>query len=800
MTRKTGSSVVVSAEIRVRGRVQGVGFRPMVWRLATDLGLTGTVCNDGKGVLICATGSTENLTRLSEGLKLEKPPLSIIEDIEVSEVEIAEVRPDFQIIASVESETRTDITPDAATCDACRSEFVDPTERRFEYPFTNCTHCGPRFSIVNSVPYDRTNTTMAAFDMCPACQCEYESPADRRYHAQPIACQDCGPKLWLLPAASTSTRPSEAAKRDCIEHTVRHLKRGKIVAIRGLGGYHLACDATNETAVELLRSRKRRFAKPFALMARESGVVEKYCALGSGERSALEDAAAPIVILNKNPDCTLPDAIAPGVGSLGFLLPHTPMQHLLMRDFDVPLVMTSGNTSHEPQSTDNDEAMAKLSDIADHFLMHDRGIANRIDDSVVRIMTGKPVVLRRARGLAPGAISLPPGFENLPSVAAFGAELKSTFCLLKNGVAVLSQHQGDLKNPATLDEFEKNLALYQSLFDHDAQVLACDRHPEYLSTKLALETSERSDKPLRKVQHHHAHVASCLVENGVARDADPVLGIVMDGLGLGDDGTLWGAEFLLADYVGYERLASMTPVVMPGGAQAVREPWRNTYAQLQAALGWQNLNDADMDLPLLKHLLTKPLATLDRMLERDLNSPTASSCGRLFDAVAAAIDVCRDECHYEGQAAIELENLAAQCPNELGSYSFSALSPRNSQLIQLNPGAMWRPLLNDLINGVPTGAIAARFQNGLANGIADMARQLGKNQQTIGKNIEKVALTGGCFQNKMLLETVSAQLEQCGFNVLCHNDIPSNDGGLALGQAAIAAASNIGETARKRRT
>ncbi|HWA89902.1 MAG TPA: carbamoyltransferase HypF [Rhizomicrobium sp.] len=757
---------VETVEIRVRGTVQGVGFRPTVWRLARANGLTGHVLNDSAGVLIRTTGAQADIARFLGSLESNPPPLSRIERVEVRRLAEIVDYADFTIQSSVAGETRTNVTADAATCPACRDEVFDLSERRFRYPFTNCTHCGPRISIVESVPYDRARTTMAAFPMCAECAAEYGDPADRRFHAQPIACPTCGPKIWL-----------EGEDGEPLEATVRALRDGRIVAIRGLGGFHLACDATNAEAVRRLRNRKKRFGKPFALMARDVDIIRRYARIGDAELALLTSPAAPIVLLEAAGQ-RLPEDVAPKLKTLGFMLPYTPLHMLILESFDTPLVMTSGNIAHEPQVTDNGEVKLKLGGIADCVLLHDRDIANRIDDSVARMIAGRARLYRRARGYAPSPTSLPAGFDRAPEIFAFGGELKSTFCLVKDGAAILSQHQGDLEDAATFDDYQKNMRLYRALFAHRARVFAADLHPEYLSTKLAKEIA--GDARLHMVQHHHAHVASCMAENGLALDAKPVLGIVMDGLGYGADGAIWGGEFLRADYRGFERLASLKPVAMIGGAQAIREPWRNTYAHLMAAFRWQDFEDRYRDLPLTDYLGHKPRGTIDRMLASGINVPPASSCGRLFDAVAAAAGLCPDLALFEGQAAIELEDAIDGDPSAHGAYPFEVLGRH------LDPGAMWRALLDDLQDGAPASVISARFHWGLAMALADLGARLAKDN-----GVDTIVLSGGCFQNKTLLESCIALTERHGLTCLSQAEIATNDGGLSLGQAAIAAAREL---------
>lgn len=768
-----------TVEIRVRGTVQGVGFRPTVWRLARDAGLVGEVFNDGHGVLIRTTGASGAISQFLTRLHTEAPPLSQIEDVETQVLTLRDFA-DFRIAESVNGENRTRVTADAAICAACLEEVLDPEERRYRYPFANCTHCGPRFSIVKEVPYDRVNTTMADFPMCELCRDEYREPADRRFHAQPIACPTCGPSIWLERMNTAHVNGNGSAPLDAV---IDLLKSGAIVAIRGLGGFHLACDATNPEAVQRLRQRKHRYGKPFAVMARDLEVIRRYCNVSAAEANLLQSPEAPIVLLRADGE-KLPDGIAPGLNSIGFMLPYTPLHLLITRQIDRPLVMTSGNISDEPQVTSLDVARRGLRNIADAMLMHNREIANRIDDSVVRIAAGKPSLIRRARGYAPSAVPLPAGFEDAPDLLAFGGELKATFCLVKGGAAILSQHQGDLEDVSTFEDYQKNLHLYSRIYDHEPQLLVADMHPEYLSAKLAKQRAAENNLPLLEVQHHYAHVASCLVENGVALDAPPVLGIAIDGLGFGEDGTIWGGEFLLADYRGYRRMAAFKPVAMVGGVQAIREPWRNTYAHLVAGIGWGEFAEKFSSLELYRYLLTKPLSTVDRMLERGINVPLASSCGRLFDAVAAALGLCADHALFEGQGAMELEALAERWSSDVEPYSFAITEQHG--LLHLESFPMWYALLEDLGRQTLLGEIAARFHRGLAKAIREMVAHIRGTT-----SVNTVALTGGCFQNKLLLEEVVRLLKQDGLSCLLHGKVPTNDGGLALGQAAIAAARQI---------
>lgn len=790
MPRTTTETV----EIRVRGTVQGVGFRPTVWRLAREIGLPGEVRNDAAGVTIALSGSSGAISNFLERLEKEAPPLARIEAIETRRLADNLHFDDFRIVASVGGESRTQVAADATTCAACREEVLNPSQRRYRYPFNNCTHCGPRLSIVKTIPYDRANTTMSVFPMCEDCAREYSNPADRRFHAQPIACHVCGPRVWLEGWDGRDV-PSPEGNQDYIDIAANLIEQGEIVAIRGLGGFHLACDATNEGAVKRLRDRKRRYGKPFALMARDLDIIRRYCSIADLEKTLLESPEAPIVLLPATGPEKLPETVAPGLNALGFMLPYTPLHLLLLKDLDKPVVMTSGNISHEPQVISNEDARTKLKDIADIVLFHNRDIANRIDDSVARAIDGKPRLLRRARGYAPRALPLPPGFEGVPELLAYGGELKATFCVVKDGSAILSQHQGDLEELATFEDYQKNLKLYADLYDHKPKLLAADRHPEYLSRKLARENAEASGLPLMEIQHHHAHIASCLAENGISPAAPPVLGIAIDGLGFGDDGTIWGGEFLLADYRGYKRLGTFKPVPMIGGAQAIKEPWRNTYAHINAALGWEQFALEFAELELYDYLSRKPLGTMEQMLKKGINVPLASSGGRLFDAVSAAIGLCRDRALFEGQGAIELEMAVDEKllreEEEALAYTFAIAHLPNTELAYLEPKPMWLALLRDMLKQAPVSVMATRFHKGLAKGIADMVERLASKCAEDNSPFSTVALSGGCFQNKVLLEEVTHRIEAKGWQCLSQSKVPSNDGGLALGQAAIAAASQL---------
>ncbi len=776
-------------EIRVRGRVQGVGFRPTVWRLATRLGLVGEVLNDCEGVLIRVEGDAGQALRLVERLRAECPPLARIDAVELRPCRAPPLIGGFQIAVSARGAMRTEVAPDAATCPACLAEIRDPFDRRFRYPFANCTNCGPRLSIVCEAPYDRARTAMAPFVMCADCRAEYENPADRRFHAEAIACHACGPSARLERVGGGAVDFSAFSMLDDVDAVAGLLLKGHIVAIKGIGGYHLACDATNARAVAELRARKRRYTKPFALMARDLDVVRRYARVGAVEERALASAAAPILLLEARADAALPEAIAPGLSTLGFMLPATPLHHLIFRRLDRPMVMTSGNLSDEPQAIEDDDARERLGAIADFFLTHDRAITVRLDDSVQRVIAGAPRLMRRARGYAPAPLRLPGGLSRSPQILALGGELKSTFCLVKNGQAIVSQHMGDLEDAVRLREFERNVALLGALHAHQAEAVAVDLHADYLSTKFGRDFARVRNLPVIEVQHHHAHVASCMAENGLGADEGPVLGVSLDGLGLGDDGALWGGEFLLGDYAGCRRVGTMKPVAMPGGAQAVREPWRNALAHILAEMGWASFRMNFEATELYAYLRGKPIETIAAMIRNDVNSPPASSCGRLFDAVAAAIGICRDETFHEGEAAIRLESLVSAeslaAIDEDLAYPFGIPRLKGCGLPYIEPLMMWQALLGDLYEHVEPAVIATRFHKGFARAVATMAR---KGAYEAGERLtRRIALSGGAFQNRWLTEEVKRRLEADGFEVLLQTQMPSNDGGLSLGQAAVAA-------------
>jgi hydrogenase maturation protein HypF len=749
---------VVSAErirtaIRVEGIVQGVGFRPFVYALATELGLTGLVGNDADGVFAEVEGSQAAIDDFVQALRAKAPPLASIDRIATEPI-TATGGTTFVIAASEPSgERRTLVSADTATCADCLAEMDDPADRRYRYPFINCTNCGPRFTIITDVPYDRPLTTMAAFEMCEPCAAEYHDPADRRFHAQPTCCANCGPGLWL-------TGPEgDRLEGDPVAAAADLLISGKILAIKGLGGYHLAVDATSQEAAAALRARKHREDKPFAVLVPDLDRAHRLCHLDETAEQALQSRRRPIVLLPKRPG-QVAESVAPANRQLGIMLPYTPLHHLLARAVGRPLVLTSGNISDEPIAYTDDDARDRLAPIADAFLGHDRAIHLRTDDSVVRPFRGRESVLRRSRGYAPEPVRLR-GIAFRRPVLACGAELKNTFCLGKGDRAVISQHIGDLENAATLRSFTEGIEHLGRLFDISPELIAHDLHPDYLSTKYAIDLADRQPGlELIGIQHHHAHIASCLADNG---STGPVIGVAFDGTGYGTDGTIWGGEFLVGGLTAVTRAAHLDTVPMPGGAAAIRQPWRMAAAYLDAA--YPDGDQPDLDV---KRRNADQWAVIISIARRGINSPTTSSAGRLFDAVASILGV-RDQINFEGQAAIELEQLAA--PAETASYPAATTA------------ALIRAIVDDICSGIPRDVIAARFHNTVAARIVATCMSL--RDET---GLRTVALSGGVFQNLLLLNGVVDQLEARAFTVLTHRQVPCNDGGISLGQAAIAAA------------
>ncbi|MFA5890040.1 MAG: carbamoyltransferase HypF [Actinomycetota bacterium] len=744
------------ARVHVSGIVQGVGFRPYVFNVASDLGLVGWVRNDSDGLTAEIEGNVDRVGEFLSMLTSRPPPLAVIEDIGVTDLAPRDER-EFLILHSEPGERNVPVSPDVATCEDCAREISAVGDRRHGYAFTNCTNCGPRYTIVRDVPYDRAETTMSEFSMCSTCVAEYENPTDRRFHAQPNACPECGPRLRLFDAGG------EALGGDPIAGAARLLRAGAIVAVKGLGGYHLACDAADEGVVARLRGRKHRDERPFALMARRIAEVRELCALGPEEEALLISRRRPIVIARRNGDRVAP-SVAPGYGTLGVMLPYTPLHHLLLAAVDRVLVMTSGNVSDEPIAFVDQEARARLGGIADAFLVHDRAIEVRCDDSVARVVAGRAGVIRRSRGYVPEPLRLP--VRAPVGILAAGAQLKNTVAVAKGGMCVPSHHIGDLENLETLRSFEHAIGHLSRLFDVRVEAVAHDLHPEYLSTKWALEQPHERIP----VQHHHAHVASCLAENS---RTDPVIGVAFDGLGYGDDGTLWGGEFLVADLLGYRRVAHLDTVPMPGGHQAIRQPWRMAAVWLARAFG-----DAAPHAGRLAEVSDERRQTCLAMAAQGLNAPVTSSMGRLFDAVAAIAGV-RNEVSYEAQAAIEFEEIATPGPHK--PYEFVYRRPEGTWIVDPTPCV--REAARDADGGVAVGVISGRFHLGVARMIVDVCSRLRDDGAP-----SITALSGGVFQNALLVETVVPRLLDAGFEVLTHQRVPANDGGISLGQAAVAAA------------
>ena len=752
--------MVTRSEILVRGLVQGVGFRPFVYSQASLRDLRGRVRNNTAGVLIEVEGESSDIDKFVSDLTLNAPPLSAIESVDCNHNLAPADYANFSILESAcDGEKFVAISPDVSTCDDCLAELFDPQDRRYRYPFINCTNCGPRFTIIENVPYDREQTTMREFEMCAACRCEYEDPLNRRFHAEPVACAECGPRLFLTQAGAQTSQDVA----DTISETRALLELGRIVAIKGIGGFHLVCDALNAEAVAQLRSRKYREDKPFAMMASSVAVIREYCEVTDEAEQLLSAPQRPIVLLTKREGCLISPLVAPGVNNLGFMLPYSPLHQLLLADLDRPLVMTSGNISDEPICFTDDVALQQLDKIADYFLLHDRRIHMRTDDSVVRIHRRREMIVRRSRGYAPAPLRT--GFKFAQQVLACGAELKNTFCLGRGDHAFISHHIGDLKNLETLNSFHEGIEHFKRLFDLNPDVVAYDLHPDYLSSKYA----QGLDDALTKigVQHHHAHIASCMADNQIDGE---VIGVAMDGLGFGTDGRLWGGEFFVANFAEAERIAHLEYVPLPGGEMATREPWRMAAVYLQQTFGDEFLN---LDLDAVRDLDRNKWVTLSRMIVTRTNSPETSSMGRLFDAIAALLGV-RSFINYEGQAAIELEGLVdAKSPN---SYQFAL---NETGVITVRD--VIRDAVGDLLNGAPAPTVSARFHRAVARLVAQVAERIREE-----RNLNRVALSGGVFQNIFLLEESCELLQGRGFEVLTHNRVPANDGGISLGQAAVA--------------
>jgi hydrogenase maturation protein HypF len=765
--------------IDVRGIVQGVGFRPFVYKLAKSLGLTGYVFNSSSGVTIEIEGDEPALNTFIETLRSSPPQLSAISTVFVSEID-PHGDTGFVIRESHEELGGFSlISPDAGTCDACWSDFGDPANRRYGYPFTNCTHCGPRYTIIQDIPYDRATTTMAGFTMCPACAAEYADPNDRRFHAQPNACSVCGPSLELIPHG-TPLSACTFSNKDSLT-TIRKaralLRTGSILAVKGLGGFLLACDAANETAVAELRRRKRRSDKPFALMARDVAAVRTICEVSAEDESALLNVRRPIVVLPRLPDADVCASVAPGNDTLGAMLPYTPLHYLLFSDSPgtpsefTSLVMTSGNLSEEPIVVSNPEALRQLDGVADWFLLHNRDIAMRVDDSVVRTFEGRERVLRRSRGFVPQTIDL--GIE-LDEVLAFGGELKNTFCLTKGRYAILSQHIGDLENYETMQFFQETLARLQHLFRVSLRAVAYDLHPVYWSTRMALASPIQ---PKFAVQHHHAHIASCMAENHLDGQ---VIGVAFDGTGFGTDGKIWGGEILVASLAEFTRRAHLRYVPLPGGDAAVRQPWRMALSYLRDAFG----TEIPANLTRFPGVAPKQIELVDTMLARNIQTVETSSCGRLFDAVAAILGIA-SEVTFEGQAAIAAETAAIRASHHptASHYPFEIETPETAEPLILDLRETIRAIANDAAQNKPVEEVSAKFHHTLAMAIVQTCIRI---RETDG--LDRICLSGGTFQNLFLLERTMVELRLLGFTVFLHAQVPANDGGIALGQAVVASA------------
>jgi hydrogenase maturation protein HypF len=754
--------VLSLARISVRGVVQGVGFRPFVYQLAVKHNLKGWVRNTSEDVKIEVEGNARDIERFLDGLHGQAPPLAHIEGITTTAGTPADYAR-FEIKSSTAEAGKYQlVSSDIATCPDCLREIFDPANRRYRYPFTNCTNCGPRFTIIADIPYDRPNTTMKAFKMCPECQREYEDPLDRRFHAQPNACPVCGPQLELVDAEGKAI-----ACADIINKTGELLRDGKIVAVKGLGGFLLACDATSERAVKRLRQRKNRPAKPLAVMVSGLDEARQHCEINDAEARLLTSPGSPIVLVKWKESSSVTKAVAPGLTYLGVMLPYTPLHHLLLREAGISLVMTSGNISEEPIARDNDEALRRLGNIADYFLRHNRDIYARYDDSVMTVVNNDIRPVRRARGYAPYPVHLP---YQSRQILGCGAEEKNTFCLTRDNFAFVSQHIGDMENLETLEHFTNTIELYRKLFRIRLEIIAHDMHPEYLPTKYAGELAKKEKLPLVPVQHHHAHIASCLADNGIN---GPVIGVSLDGTGYGLDGHIWGGEFMVADYKQFQRMAYLEYLPLPGGALAIKRPYR-TAAGYLLALGI----DIDQNIPVFKEIDYIELGIIKNQTEKGINTPLTSSMGRLFDAVAALLGV-RGVIEYEAQAAIDLETCASLAPGETGNYPFSIVKQDGVSVIKVHD--LLSAIISDLNHNAGQAVIAARFHNTVARMIVKLCQAISRET-----GLKDVALSGGVFQNRLLLEKSIAQLESAGLTVYTHHQVPCNDGGISLGQVAIA--------------
>lgn len=778
---------MIGTRIHITGIVQGVGFRPFVYNQAIQHGLTGWVCNTSAGVDIEVNGEPRDISIFLNNLKSDAPPLARIDTIEYQQIPINPYD-SFDIIQSKEiSNAFQPISPDICICEDCLKELFDPGNRRYRYPFINCTNCGPRLTIIEEIPYDRPNTTMKCFEMCPECKSEYSNPTDRRFHAQPIACPVCGPRIWLESSGKKDGTHNRLIVKDddAIFAVQKLLLKGKIIAIKGLGGFHLACDATNSKAVAELRERKLRVDKPFALMIPDIASIEKHCLINDTERELLESRERPIVILYRRENSSIAKDITPRQNTLGVMLPYTPLHYLLFRPPDnqkrfpthnlsqhvPPLVMTSGNLSEEPIAIDNSEARERLSVLADAFLMHDRSIRTRCDDSVIRTFRGATFPIRRSRGYAPFPVYLK---SESPQILAMGAELKNAFCIVHNRYAFLSHHIGDMENVETYDSFVDSISHYQSLFRVIPEAIAYDLHPNYLATRYAIDRAECEGLQSFGIQHHHAHIASCMAENSLASN-QPTIGVAFDGTGFGEDGAIWGGEFMLADFQSYKRVCHLKYIPLPGGDTAIRKPARIALAYL-----WASKHQWEPELQPVSALCAEERSILKSQLELKINTPLTSSMGRFFDAVASITGV-RQKVNYEAQAAIEFEALAD--PHENGEYNWLLETDGNHEgaPYQINPAPLIEDVVEDMHNGIASATISARFHNSIARMVSLVCNTL---RTTYGVN--DVVLSGGVWQNMTLLNRTYNLLVSESFKVYTHHQVPTNDGGLSLGQAVIA--------------
>lgn len=745
-------------QIEINGIVQGVGFRPFVFQLAGKYGLRGEVSNTSSGVTIFVEGNQKQIEQFLTDLTTTAPPLAQITEIKPRTVSPAGYQT-FAISRSKrQSSVSTLISPDVSVCPDCLEELFNPNDRRFKYPFINCTNCGPRYTIISDIPYDRPNTSMKPFPMCPDCQQEYEDPLNRRFHAQPNACQVCGPHVSLY---DRNRIPLTAASP--VDETARLLKSGAIVAIKGLGGFHLAVDAQNDAAVTRLRKAKHREEKPFALMSADCDQIRTYARLLPEEERLLMSIQRPIVLLEKQTPNSISDQVSPRNRYFGVMIPYTPLHYLLLDHHFTALVMTSGNMSDEPIAIDNDDAFLRLAGIADYFLIHNRDIYLRSDDSIVRYVSDDVRIIRRSRGYVPTPIFLK---KKVPQIIACGAELKNTVCLTRENRAFLSQHIGDLENLSTLEFFEMTIDHMKRILDIHPDAVAHDRHPDYLSTRFAFE----QDIQKISVQHHHAHIASCMAENGVD---DTVIGLSFDGTGYGDDATIWGGEVLIAEYKGFERIASIDCVPMPGGDAAIKEPWRMAVSYLYRVFGDRF---HDLDLQFLKHIDQSKMDVIVKMIENRVNTPLTSSMGRIFDGVAAVCGL-RNQVFFEGQAAMEFEMKAAE--GVFGQYDWRW---QNRDICRLDIEPMIRGIVSDLQNNIPVSVISSKFHQTLIETYTHLCCRVRKNF-----GLKKVVLSGGVFQNAFILKGLINRLKSEDFQVYSHCRVPTNDGGISLGQAVAAA-------------